>query len=238
MSTSPRIIRCSDIGRMGSVEMDGVHSILMSPFNRITAFSIHRTPTRHPLVLPLHLPPLLLHSLSSMSSPSAPPYYLITGSAGGVGFETACALASTHHSVIVTARSQTKADDAVRRIQQRFPSKSLSLLAMPLDLCDLSSIEGLVAALTERHVALRCVICNAGAATGATDKKVWGLPFLWVNNFLGHYHLVRLLMPNLQKTSQDSVDMSAQHITPHPPITTTTQPSPHLMTRCDCGGVV
>ena len=109
----------------------------------------------------------------STSSPSSSPYYLITGAASGVGFETACTLASSHYSVIVTARSQAKADDAVRRIQRRFPSKPLTLLAMPLDLCNLSSIEALAAALTDRQLPLRCLICNAGA-TKTNEDKIWG----------------------------------------------------------------
>ena len=116
------------------------------------------------------------------------PWTLITGAAGGLGFETAHTLAATGHPVIVTARSQAKADDAVQRLQARQPSRKLQLLAFPLDLCDLDSIEALCTQLSERQLLLGCAICNAGSAS--TRGKVYGMRALWVNNFLyQHTHL-------------------------------------------------
>ena len=111
-------------------------------------------------------------------------WYLITGASGGIGFETAHSLASTGRCVIVTARSQAKADDAVRRLQQRRPSQRLRLLALPLDLCDLHSIEALCTQLEDRQLLLHCVICNAGAGGPSLRGKAYDLPALWVNNFL------------------------------------------------------
>ena len=135
------------------------------------------------------------------------PYYtLITGAAGGIGFETASNLAGRGAPVIVTARSQEKADDALRRITARFPKRQLDLLALPLDLCDLNSIDALCASLAERDLLLRCLICNAGS--GGARGSVYGLQKLWVNNFLGHFHLVRSLMPLLQKTARYSGECS------------------------------
>jgi short-subunit dehydrogenase len=113
------------------------------------------------------------------------PYYLITGGAGGIGFETASSLAKAGHPVILTARSQSKADEAAHRLKSRHPALHLTLLPLPLDLCDFDSIESLCAELDRRQIVLHCLICNAGAAS--TDETVsHGLSKLWINNFLGH----------------------------------------------------
>ena len=140
--------------------------------------------------------------MSSSSSSSC--CFLITGASAGVGYATADALAAAGHHVIVTARTQAKADDTSRRIAAAHPNASLQLTALPLDLLSFPSIHALVAVVSEQRLPLHCLICNAGANAAGGSGVAHGLRLLWVNNYLGHYHLTRLLLPRLQLTARQS----------------------------------
>ena len=128
--------------------------------------------------------------------------FLITGASTGVGYETASSLAASGKRVIVTARTQDKADDSIRRLRAAHPTLELNLTGYPLELTDFASIEALATTLAALpSLQLHCLICNAGSNKSG---ECHGLQLLWVNNYLGHFHLTRLLLPLLQRTSRST----------------------------------
>ena len=133
-----------------------------------------------------------------MSAPALS--FLITGASGGIGFEAASSLAAAGRHVIITARTQEKVNKTIQKLRTAHPALSLSVTGYPLELTDFTSIESLAATLSALpSLKLHCLICNAGANNRG---ECYGLQLLWVNNYLGHYHLTRLLLPLLQRTSR------------------------------------
>ena len=133
--------------------------------------------------------------------------YLITGASSGVGFETASALAAAGNHVIITARTKAKVTATIDKIRTTHHTHTLSITGYPLELTDFTSIEALATTLSSLpQLNLHCLICNAGSNERGESH---GLQLLWVNNYLGHYHLTRLLLPLLQQSSlstgEDSV---------------------------------
>ena len=128
--------------------------------------------------------------------------FLITGASTGVGFETASSLAAAGKHVIITARTQVKVDSTIQKLRATHSSLSLSVTGYPLELTDFASIESLVGKLSALpSLNLHCLICNAGSNQRG---ECYGLQLLWINNYLGHYHLTRLLLPLLQRSSRST----------------------------------
>ncbi|WP_312858589.1 SDR family NAD(P)-dependent oxidoreductase [Rhizobium sp. G21] len=87
---------------------------------------------------------------------------LVTGT-GGLGFETALALARAGGEVILAGRDPAKGADAVRRIRNEASHASIAF--EPVDLADLSSIEAMATRLKGRLDHLDVLINNAGVMT-------------------------------------------------------------------------
>ena len=66
---------------------------------------------------------------------------LVTGASSGIGWNTALELARAGAEVTMPARTQTKADDAIRRIQAVLPNAELKAAVM--DLSSLQSVREL-----------------------------------------------------------------------------------------------
>ena len=138
---------------------------------------------------------VLFHSMSASTLS-----FLITGASSGVGFETASALAAAGKHIIITARTQDKVDSTLQRLRAAHSTLTLTLSGYPLELTDFTSIESLAATLSALpSLKIHCLICNAGSNHRG---ECHGLQLLWINNYLGHYHLTRLLLPLLQRTSR------------------------------------
>ena len=63
---------------------------------------------------------------------------VVTGANGGLGFQTALALAGVGAHVVLAARDPSKTAAAEARLRERYPSASLEVV--PLDLGDLSVV--------------------------------------------------------------------------------------------------
>ena len=63
---------------------------------------------------------------------------IVTGANVGLGFETAIALAGKDMQVILAARNETKANNAITTIKDRFPDAKVKFIK--LDLGSLSSV--------------------------------------------------------------------------------------------------
>ena len=124
---------------------------------------------------------------------------LITGANSGIGFEAALELARRGAEIILPARTQAKADDAIARIRAQVPNASL--IPEILDLADLKSVQAFatrVATGFPGH-SLDLLINNAGVmAIPTREVTVDGYERQFATNFLGPFALTALLFWSLK----------------------------------------
>jgi NAD(P)-dependent dehydrogenase (short-subunit alcohol dehydrogenase family) len=125
---------------------------------------------------------------------------VITGANSGIGFETGLALARMGAELILPARTQAKADDAVARIRGRVPNA----LVYPeiLDLAEQASVHAFANRVIERFPgqSLDLLINNAGVMALPT-REVTGDGFerQFATNYLGPFALTGLLLPSIRQ---------------------------------------
>ena len=122
---------------------------------------------------------------------------VITGATGGLGFETALALAGANADVILTGRNVQKGQDALRRIRAEYPHAKLRFEA--LDLASLASVTDLSRRLNAEARPIDVLINNAGVMALATRQiTVDGFEKQLGTNYLGHFALTARLLPLLR----------------------------------------
>ncbi|KAH8651358.1 hypothetical protein BX600DRAFT_483765 [Xylariales sp. PMI_506] len=132
--------------------------------------------------------------------------YIVTGSNTGIGKGLAGLLYSRNASVYVAARSQEKADDAIRELKAAYPTSAGSLTFMHLDLADLSKIQTSVDFFLGREKTLDVLFNNAGtmnvAAGQERAKTPQGYEVHMGVNCLGTFLFTKLLTPVLRETAK------------------------------------
>jgi NAD(P)-dependent dehydrogenase (short-subunit alcohol dehydrogenase family) len=120
---------------------------------------------------------------------------VVTGANGGLGLETARALAAAGAHVVMGARNQEKAAEAVADIRRGVPDASLELVA--LDLASQASVREAAERIRGAHDTIDLLINNAGVMGIPERRTVDGFEMQFGTNHLGHYALTALLMPAL-----------------------------------------
>ena len=129
---------------------------------------------------------------------------VITGATGGLGYETALALAGAGAAVVLTGRNDAKGQDAIQRIRAQFPNAKVSYET--LDLASLASVAGFAARFAAAHVSLDLLINNAGVmALPKRQTTADGFEMQFGTNYLGHYALTAHLLPLLRRGNQPRV---------------------------------
>ncbi len=124
---------------------------------------------------------------------------VITGANSGIGFEAALALARRGAEIILPARSEAKAAEAIRRIQAQTPDARL--VPAVLDLASLASVRAFAEFYGERFPgpSLDLLINNAGVmALPKRELTVDGFERQFATNYLGPFALTALLFPHLK----------------------------------------
>jgi NAD(P)-dependent dehydrogenase (short-subunit alcohol dehydrogenase family) len=121
---------------------------------------------------------------------------VVTGANGGLGYETALALAGAGATVVMAARDQAKAADAEARIRDTHPAASVEIV--PLDLGDLASVRGAAEAVLEAHGTVDLLVNNAGLMAMPERTTADGFEMQFGVNHLGHWALTSLLLPALR----------------------------------------
>ncbi len=124
---------------------------------------------------------------------------LITGANSGIGWVAALELARRGAEVIIPARTQAKAEDAVARICAEVPNAKL--IPEILDLADLSSVRAFAARVVERFPgqSLDLLINNAGVmAVPTRELTVDGYERQFATNYLGPFALTALLFASIK----------------------------------------
>ncbi|HWZ58597.1 MAG TPA: SDR family oxidoreductase [Gemmatimonadaceae bacterium] len=120
---------------------------------------------------------------------------LITGASGGIGLETAKALAQDGAHVVIGARDPVRGQAAVDAIRARGQSAEL----LVIDLASMASIRDAARQWLSTHSTLDVLINNAGCATARREVTPDGIERTWETNFLGGFLLTELLRPALKR---------------------------------------
>lgn len=122
---------------------------------------------------------------------------VVTGT-GGLGYETALALARAGAEVIVAGRNAEKGNHAINSILSHAPKAKVRFEA--LDLADLSTITRFAERLAERLDRLDILVNNAGVMVPPKRKVTKdGFELQFGTNYLGHYALTARLLPLLRR---------------------------------------
>ena len=120
---------------------------------------------------------------------------LITGASGGLGAETARALASKGASVVITARDIAKAQSAVDAIIASTGNDDITIETVELG--SLASIREFGERWNANHDRLDLLINNAGVMACPQDTTSDGFERQFGTNHLGHFLLTGLVAPTL-----------------------------------------
>jgi NAD(P)-dependent dehydrogenase (short-subunit alcohol dehydrogenase family) len=120
---------------------------------------------------------------------------VVTGANGGLGLETARALAAKGAHVVMAVRNQEKAAAAVDSIKSTAPAASLELV--PLDLGSLQSVATAAAAIAERHPVVDLLINNAGVMAMPERRTADGFEMQFGVDHLGHWAFTGHLLPTV-----------------------------------------
>lgn len=128
---------------------------------------------------------------------------VVTGT-GGLGFESALALARAGATVILAGRNAPKAGSAVDEIRRRVPGAQVVFEA--LDLASLDSIRVFATRLRNQHRSLELLVNNAGVMTPPRRMQTSdGFELQFGTNYLGHFALTAQLLPLLREADQARV---------------------------------
>jgi len=129
---------------------------------------------------------------------------IVTGASGGLGFETALALAASGAEVIVAARSANKGQEAVDRIRALCPAAKVAFER--LDLASLASVAHFARRLAAGHEAIDLLINNAGVMSLPKRRMTAdGFELQFGTNYLGHFALTAQLLPLLRRSQRPRV---------------------------------
>lgn len=138
---------------------------------------------------------------------------VVTGANGGLGLETAKALAARHAHVVMAVRNRAKAEAAVAEIRAETFDAELTLV--DLDLSSLDSVEAAAAEILAGGDTLDLLVNNAGVMATPEGRTVDGFETQLGTNHLGHWVLTARLMPSLVAAEAArivSVTSTAHHI--------------------------
>lgn len=129
---------------------------------------------------------------------------VITGATGGLGYETALALAGAGADVVLTGRNEAKGRDALQAIRSQFPKAEIAYDT--LDLANLASVAEFASRYAAAHTSLDLLVNNAGVmALPQRQVTSDGFEMQLGTNYLGHYALTAHLLPLLRQGRQPRV---------------------------------
>ena len=118
---------------------------------------------------------------------------VVTGANGGLGLETARALAGAGAHVVMAARNPEKTEAAVAQVQTSHPDASLEVA--PLDLGSLASVRACAEKILANHDRIDLLVNNAGVMACPRRETEDGFEMQFGVNHLGHWALTAQLMP-------------------------------------------
>ncbi|HMG32095.1 MAG TPA: SDR family NAD(P)-dependent oxidoreductase, partial [Jiangellaceae bacterium] len=138
---------------------------------------------------------------------------VVTGANGGLGLETARALARKRAHVVMAARNQDKAAAAVADIRAEMPDASLEVRR--LDLGSLASVRSFAEHLGRDRPQIDLLVNNAGLMGIPEGRTEDGFEKQFGVNHLGPFALTALLLPSLLRAASArivNVTSTARHM--------------------------
>jgi NAD(P)-dependent dehydrogenase (short-subunit alcohol dehydrogenase family) len=136
--------------------------------------------------------PWTIADIPSQSGRSA----VVTGT-GGLGFETALALARAEAEVILAGRNAAKGEASVARIRAAVPEANIRFAEV--DLASLASVAAFARRLAAEHGSLDLLVNNAGVMMPPRRLTTAdGFELQFGTNYLGHFALTGRLLPLLR----------------------------------------
>jgi len=134
---------------------------------------------------------------------------MITGANSGLGLESAARLAAGGATIIATARSEEKAQFAIDTVKSRVSGADIR--GVVLDLASLDSIRSVPKSISNTNIDI--LMNNAGVMALPDERRTQdGFERQIGINFLGHFALTAILMPQLAKKARIINVSSAAHI--------------------------
>ena len=123
---------------------------------------------------------------------------VITGATGGLGYETALALAGAGARVVLTGRNPAKGAAALSQIRAAHPDADIRYDT--LDLASLASIQDFAERFKRQHDALDVLVNNGGVMAPPTRQATAdGFELQFGTNYLSHFALTAQLLPPLMQ---------------------------------------
>lgn len=128
---------------------------------------------------------------------------VVTGT-GGLGLESALALARAGADVIIAGRNRFKGQDAVAQVRASVPGANLCF--EELDLANLESVEAFGSRRRARQGSVDILINNAAVMAPPQRRTTDdGFELQFGTNYLGHFALTAHLLPLLRKSQSPRV---------------------------------
>ncbi len=134
---------------------------------------------------------------------------VVTGASGGLGLETARAMAARGAAVTLAARSADKLDAAAADIRAAQPDAEIDTLVV--DLADLASVRTATDELAGRLDGIDVLINNAGVMACPLGRTTDGFETQFGTNHLGHFAWSMRLAPSLSDGARMVTLSSAAH---------------------------
>ncbi|XP_072154000.1 polyprenol dehydrogenase [Bemisia tabaci] len=125
---------------------------------------------------------------------------VITGGARGIGVEIVKKLLLCDMHVIIGCRNPEKGEQAVQKIRS-FGVLTGTTSIYPLNLKSLTSVKQFAESVLENHAQIHILINNAGIMFVPFEETESGFESHFMVNYLGHFLLTQLLLPNLESGS-------------------------------------
>lgn len=124
--------------------------------------------------------------------------YLVTGANSGIGYEACKAFALAGATVIFACRDAQRANAAMESIA-KLPGVRGEQHFLPVDLASLKSVRRCAELLEESKLKVDVLVLNAGVMRRSREVTEDGFELTMAANHLGHFLLVQLLLPHLEK---------------------------------------
>jgi NAD(P)-dependent dehydrogenase (short-subunit alcohol dehydrogenase family) len=135
---------------------------------------------------------------------------VVTGSTGGLGIETARALASIGASVTICGRNPEKIAAALTTLRQQLPEATFD--SLEVDLASLANIAGATKTFVDRGQSIDLLVNNAGVMMCPEGQTGDGFETQFGTNHLGHFAWTAQLMPALANNARVVTLSSGAHL--------------------------
>lgn len=133
---------------------------------------------------------------------------VITGATSGIGKETALALAKKNHSLYLLVRDTKRGETLKQEIIAA--TKNKNIYVVHCDLADLESVRDAADMLKSSLLAINVLVNNAGGIFAEREESKDGFEMTFTVNHLGHFLLVKSILPLLEKGHARIINVSSE----------------------------